>query len=340
MIEKTVEQPPRFSHLKAIASNQFTLPVHCLSFVLVPTHDDDKDDESNGGGTKQRPHRITCDEDLADALFACANNHQDVLPIQVELVLATVTRICYPTVGTCCHAPKRLWEPWNHCRCIRTYSHRMIYHTSHSSLLLLRFDTDNDTMSRRIPLKSLVGKNGKLRYEKILETVADSLDTEEFVLTYSMKSQTISSNHNDTEKEDPTDSKDTELVKYFITCPEDLLDAMRQFPGGELVLVPQVPQQTALGNMEDDGEQQDKVPATPVEPPLVVRRSKLEAESPQEEDSEGGRLRLSYQGRGRLTFVLYTGEILCGYCILNCVLPLFVSNRRCERFPSCHCHSR
>ena len=174
-------------------------------------------------------------------------------------------------------------------------------------------------MSRRIPLKSLVGKNGKLRYEKILETVADSLDTEEFVLTYSMKSQTISSNHNDTEKEDPTDSNDTELVKYFITCPEDLLDAMRQFPGGELVLVPQVPQQTALGNMEDDGEQQDKVPATPAEPPLVVRRSKLEAESPQEEDSEGGLLRLSYQGRGRLTFLVYTGEMPCGYCILNCV---------------------
>ncbi|KAL7563384.1 hypothetical protein ACA910_014220 [Epithemia clementina (nom. ined.)] len=263
LIDRTVEQPPRISHLKVIASNQFNLPAHSMSFrVVFSTSSDDGNVTTDADDVILPPRRIVCDEDLADALFS---SDQKTLRIEVELELATVTRICYPTI-------------------------------------------DNDTLSRRIPLQSLVGANGKMRLEKILETVADSLDTDEFVLTYTIQNKTSDSSWNSS-----ASKVNESTIKYFITCPEDLLDAMRQFPGGELVLIPQVPQQAVLESpSHEENNVNDATQTPPLSPErLMVAQPRMTSpEKKSRREREGIMLKLSFQGREGASVVFPMNSVL------------------------------
>ena len=109
-----VSPAPRYSKLVEIAASQFDLPAQCLAFSLcggsdTPNKDDDDNNQANNSfritQNKQQQQRITCDEDLAEALLLFSRSRSDddkagTLKIVVDVVLATVIRMCYPTVGT------------------------------------------------------------------------------------------------------------------------------------------------------------------------------------------------------------------------------------------------
>lgn len=114
---------------------------------------------------------------------------------------------------------------------------------------------DGSALSRRIPLNNIVHASGVVSYEKLLLAVADTLGSDEFVLTY----------------------KDTDGTKFFITCLNDLLEALTRFRESELALTPQLP-----------GDEDEEPAAT--ETPVVEEHSFSEEIKPV--------LLLQYQGRG------------------------------------------
>eukprot|EP00522_Entomoneis_paludosa_P010673 CAMPEP_0172453990 /NCGR_PEP_ID=MMETSP1065-20121228/11108_1 /TAXON_ID=265537 /ORGANISM="Amphiprora paludosa, Strain CCMP125" /LENGTH=802 /DNA_ID=CAMNT_0013206241 /DNA_START=88 /DNA_END=2496 /DNA_ORIENTATION=- len=210
--DKNVRDPStwKYSKLVEITAAQFDVPVACgVTFLLS---------EKNG---QQR--RITNAEDWMDVCreWLVNNENQQInqpLSLGVELGLCTVIRISYPT------------------------------------------HDDNDTLSRRIPIETILkddnetieGDSGdahdNISYDKLLVTVAESLGTHEFVLTYTMKTTkmvatpSVKDINSKNEKETLTQQLVMETKKYFITCWNDLMDALRQFRAtGELVLIPQVP---------------------------------------------------------------------------------------------------
>ena len=159
-----------------------------------------------------------------------------------------------------------------------------------------------------MPLQSILGEDGELQYDRVLENVADTLGTEEFVLTYFMprpailmEKPALRNDECDVTEGNETFSDSSSIttaasLKYFVSCPEDFLDALRQFPNGELVLVPQVPQQTILHNAEEeeDGMKETWVESLKVEPTIGEEEVELVANA----EKPVAYLRLYFQGRG------------------------------------------